>query len=168
MTEEEAIEKLVQNLYLVVGGAEIDRLRIQIKAAMDVPFGEIGPEEFVVCAGDENHHIVFTSSWEEAEALLLDPKVKFLLNGRSSVELSGVAVLAHRRYYIMESDPQEAPELDMLCAILMALVKLERPGTVRDPARRLLLMNLGYRQIDGKEKVLFTSLWKKNTGLSHG
>jgi hypothetical protein len=165
----EVVERLLEPLYLAVPGSEIDRLRKQIELPMSIPYEEIPEDTFVISIGDEVHSLVFAASWDETEKLLTDGRVGALLDGRSSREVSTMVTTTHQRYYEQDYEhPAEAAELDMLCALMLRLALLEKPETKRESSRRLILMNLHYRRIDGSYKIMFTSLWKKRPGLSHG
>jgi hypothetical protein len=166
-SREELVEHLLENLYLNVPGTEIDRLRQQISDTMKVDYSDIDVGHFVVSVGDENHFLCFAASWDATEDLLQHPQVRHLLQNRTSNELSGMAVTAHRQYYASGESSWEATEPDMLCGILLQLAKMEKPDTVWESRRRLMILNLSYRKIDGSVGILFSSLWKKRPGLSH-
>jgi hypothetical protein len=165
-SREDITEKLLQNLYLNVPGTEIDRLRKQIEDTMRVPYEDIDVGHFVISVGDQNHFLCFAASWQQTEELLREPTVKRLLGSRTANELSSMAVATHKKYYESGESSWEASEPDMLCGILLQLAKTEKPDTVWESPRRLMIVNLSYRKIDGSVGILFSSLWKKPPGLS--
>ena len=168
MNKELLKEEILDSLIFEVAGSELDRLRMQIDAALDIPYEKTHEDCYAVCLGNSHHVMSFEIEWELTLHLLNNVPQRLWKN-RKPDELSGVVELIHKEYYSRHTDtiPGElAPELGMACVVLMKIAEREK-GVIpkRTPNRRLTIFHLGYRTLAEEDKALFISVWRHPQGL---
>jgi len=171
LNKERLKEEILESLVFEVAGSELDRLRMQIDAALDIPYEKTDEDCYSVCLGNSYHVMAFEVEWEQILYLLHNVVPQRLWKNRRPDELSGVVELIHKEYcsrYGGTNHDKPVPELDIACVVLMKIAEMEK-GEIprRTPNRRLTIFHLGYRTLAEEDKALFLSVWRHPQGLLH-
>jgi hypothetical protein len=170
VNQQQLEDELLEPLYLSVPGSELDRMRKQMRHVFDIGYEDVPPEAFLVCLGDDYCCSVFSASWGVVEEDLRDPRWIRHFDRKTPQDLSSVVSLLYDKHNAREDADERFRDVEMhlLCVALMKLAKLHKP-TNFSSKRRLMLLHLSYRRINGARANMFASMWKRsNNALQKG
>lgn len=167
MNRAEALERMVEPLYLVVAGHEIDRLRFELRHAMEVDLDDLDPGCMIVAASGEDFSICYSPNRQEVERMVDDPGFSKTLNNMTDAALGSVAVSAIREYCLSskgqieeEEDVAPHPNIDICSMAVMKIHRNSGKSMVR-PGHVPMFILAEYRQMDKTKKFVFSMLWRR-------
>lgn len=172
MNKTQVIESLVEDMYLIVAGPEIDRVREQIDRVLSLPISDLPEDYMVVSLGSREYQIIAGGHIPSLDSYISDPITKSII-GAADDAVSTLIRMYIQDYcrktppeaaYEINNSPkgyseQASDELDAVCALMLYLYRQSK-DTKSKPGMRLVLVHSVVQTLDKQEKVLFSGLWR--------